>query len=53
MQQTEDLWFLFVVFYLYAARVQVEGGRQIPQNCDELFDLPPKQAAGSHTGLAS
>ncbi len=53
MQQTEDLWFLFVIFYLYAARVQVEGGRQIPQNWDELFNLPPKQAADSRRGLSS
>ena len=53
MQQTEDLWFLFVVFYLYAARAQVERGRQIHQNCDELFNLQPKQAAGSHSRLAS
>jgi exopolysaccharide production protein ExoQ len=25
MQQSEDLWFVFLVFYLYAARAQIEG----------------------------
>jgi hypothetical protein len=25
MQQSEDLWFIFLVFYLYAERVTAEG----------------------------
>jgi exopolysaccharide production protein ExoQ len=46
MQQTEDLWFLFVVFHLYSARVQVEGLGRITQGWDESFDVPPSHADG-------
>ena len=49
MQQTEDLWFLFVVFYLYAAARRSRAGVRAQR--DESFNQSPKPARAAAAAL--
>jgi hypothetical protein len=49
MQQSEDLWFLFLVFYLYAVRVQVEGEGPVRAQREDGPNFEPARVPQPHS----
>jgi O-antigen ligase len=49
MQQSEDLWFLFLVFYLYAVRAQVEGEGPVRAQREDRPNFEPARVPQPHS----